>query len=430
MAETVGLRGARGYAAALDAIARPTAAETTAQGLVDATSNIPQNTFAGGLVQGLAQGGNVATKAIQGKKRDRMTEYLLAQQEYESQRARQADEMAQQLATLKAGYESKQLVQDNIDLSLDAYQSTGDLSMLNETLSNQAAAPFRKLFEGQITDQGGVYQGITATPEGDLMPYGLRADGSRVYGQGIPVEQGYSQGYLTAKQAKDLDLLKAQAEVDATQALANQRNGVTTPAPAQSSPASAEVPRDAGLTQKPTPKLTEDQGKNVGYATRMQGAMQTLDSLETTKGFDPANLTETLLSKTPGVGNYAVSDNFQKYRQAQNEFLAGILRGDTGAAITQQEFELYGPMYFPQPGDGGQVRKQKAEARVRALAGTMARTGPGASMVGSADVSQTAPSPKVDFSSSPQAAQIKADFQAGKISREQARSQLQALGGQ
>lgn len=219
-----GLGSADGYAQMQAMLNRPTAAETTAKGFVDATADIPQNTFAGGLVKGLAQGNAMVVGNREGKKRDRMTEYLMAQQQYEMDRARQADEMTQQLATLKAGYEAKELIQSNIDLSLDAYQSTGDLSMLNETLTNEAATPFRKLFENQVTEQGGVYQGVTATPEGDLMPFGVRPDGTRVYGQAIPVQQGYSQGYLTAKQAKDLDMKKARADLAATEALANQRN--------------------------------------------------------------------------------------------------------------------------------------------------------------------------------------------------------------
>jgi hypothetical protein len=95
--------------------------------------------------------------------------------------------------------------------------------MLNESLNMEQAGPFRKLLERQVTEQGGVFQGITATPEGDLMPVGTKPDGTRVYGSAIPVEQGYSQQYLAAKQAKELETRKAMADVEATEALRDQR---------------------------------------------------------------------------------------------------------------------------------------------------------------------------------------------------------------
>lgn len=67
------------------------------------------------------------------------------------------------------------------------------------------------------------------------------------------------------------------------------------------------------------------------------------------------------------LGNSLVSTERQQAEQSGREVLAAILRKDTGAAITQQEMDIYGRMYLPQPGDSDTVLNQKAEARTRAL---------------------------------------------------------------
>ena len=69
----------------------------------------------------------------------------------------------------------------------------------------------------------------------------------------------------------------------------------------------------------------------------------------------------------PVVGNYAKSPEFQQAQQAGREFLAAILRKDTGAAITAEETARYGQTYLPRPGDSPQVLEQKKQSRRRAL---------------------------------------------------------------
>lgn len=54
-------------------------------------------------------------------------------------------------------------------------------------------------------------------------------------------------------------------------------------------------------------------------------------------------------------------------RQAGRNFLASILRKDTGAAITAQEEQQYGEVFLPTPGDKPGTIAQKAEARKQAI---------------------------------------------------------------
>ncbi len=111
------------------------------------------------------------------------------------------------------------------------------------------------------------------------------------------------------------------------------------------------------------PKLTEVNSKDLGFAARATGALQTLDPVQ-------GELTDfwgSTFSKLP-FGNYAQTEEYQQADQAGQEFLAAFLRKDSGAAITKEEKDTYGKLYLPQPGDKPKVLKQKADARKRAVA--------------------------------------------------------------
>jgi hypothetical protein len=113
-------------------------------------------------------------------------------------------------------------------------------------------------------------------------------------------------------------------------------------------------------------KFTEGQSKDNVYATRARGALETLDPIAS----ELASVTQRAANADPtGVIRGAVqSDTFQIAQQAGEEFLQAILRKDTGAAITQDEQELYGKTYLPQPGDNEAVLAAKAASRQRAIA--------------------------------------------------------------
>jgi hypothetical protein len=126
-------------------------------------------------------------------------------------------------------------------------------------------------------------------------------------------------------------------------------------------------------------KLTEQQSKDLGYYTRgneanAQLAVQgdALTGRATGERGLLRGLFDTIIRGTPWVGDSSVANSLvsterQRAEQAGREVLAAILRKDTGAAITQQEMEIYGRMYLPQAGDSEEVLNQKAEARTRAL---------------------------------------------------------------
>jgi len=124
-------------------------------------------------------------------------------------------------------------------------------------------------------------------------------------------------------------------------------------------------------------KLTEGQGKDIVYYSRGRDSNELLtkngNSLLMTEGAQGARgIVDSALQSLPllgdsGVVNSLLSPERKQAKQAAAEFLSAILRKDTGAAITQQEFDIYGPMYLPMPGDDRRTLEQKSLAREGAL---------------------------------------------------------------
>lgn len=135
----------------------------------------------------------------------------------------------------------------------------------------------------------------------------------------------------------------------------------------------AQVPVP-GLTDQPAAnpyavggKMTEVQNKDALYASRMLNAEQTLT--------DPAVVSAAQsrmqrgYAATPVVGNSLVSPEYQKFDQASRDLINAILRRESGAAISESEFDNAKRQYLPAPGDSPEVLAQKAQNRRAAIEG-------------------------------------------------------------
>jgi hypothetical protein len=71
------------------------------------------------------------------------------------------------------------------------------------------------------------------------------------------------------------------------------------------------------------------------------------------------------------VGNMALSSSGQKAEQAQRDFINAVLRQESGAVISEQEFDNARKQYFPQPFDSAEVKRQKAQNRKLAIQGIL-----------------------------------------------------------
>jgi hypothetical protein len=124
-------------------------------------------------------------------------------------------------------------------------------------------------------------------------------------------------------------------------------------------------------------KFNEGQGKAAGFTDRMLQSEGVLSGVAVPEGYEGPttpgvqdqgmNLTQAGLSKIPGVGNYLVSNDRQKFEQAKRDFINAQLRRESGAAISPTEFESADKQYFPVPGDKPEVIKQKAANRRAAI---------------------------------------------------------------
>ena len=110
--------------------------------------------------------------------------------------------------------------------------------------------------------------------------------------------------------------------------------------------------------------MTEAQSKNVGFYKRSSDALKLFDpvadSLVDSFGA-AAELDPT------GLARYLQSDEYQQAQVLGKDFLAPILRKDTGAAVTPSEWVFYKAIYTPEVVDHPTKLAEKKAARARAV---------------------------------------------------------------
>ena len=119
--------------------------------------------------------------------------------------------------------------------------------------------------------------------------------------------------------------------------------------------------------------LTEAEGKATGFLYRMENSDKILSELEA----EGSSLWNKTAGQIPVLGNYMVSEGAQKFDQAKRDFINSILRRESGAVISPEEFANAEVQYFPQPGDGPEVVAQKRKNRLIAIEGVRASAGAG-----------------------------------------------------
>lgn len=118
---------------------------------------------------------------------------------------------------------------------------------------------------------------------------------------------------------------------------------------------------------------TEQQANAYTFSNRMEKSDQILKDLE--GKYNPLAIsakTSAITSNIPGaqtIINSQMSPESQKAEQAQRDFVNAVLRRESGAAISQSEFDNARIQYFPQTGDSPEVKAQKATNRKTAIEG-------------------------------------------------------------
>ncbi len=122
------------------------------------------------------------------------------------------------------------------------------------------------------------------------------------------------------------------------------------------------------------PKLTESEGRNSGFYGRGVESQQILNDLES----QGTSLWNKTVGNIPVAGNFLRSADAQKYDQAKRNFINAVLRRESGAVISPEEFANAEEQYFPQPGDGNEVIAQKRRNRDTTIQGLKVSSGQGA----------------------------------------------------
>jgi hypothetical protein len=123
-----------------------------------------------------------------------------------------------------------------------------------------------------------------------------------------------------------------------------------------------------------TGKMNEAQSKDALYASRMITSEKVLRDPKVVEA--SLSLAQRGMGKIPVAGNFMVSGDYQKFDQAQRDFINATLRRESGAVISEPEFENARKQYFPQPGDTKDRIAQKQANREEAIRGIAAGAGP------------------------------------------------------
>jgi hypothetical protein len=136
----------------------------------------------------------------------------------------------------------------------------------------------------------------------------------------------------------------------------------------------------AAIPGGPGSKPTDSQATAGGYASRMVQADKLLQPIETkinNMGLKAKQRVEGM-AVVGDIANAALSADQQSVDQAQRDFINAVLRRESGAVISDQEFANARKQYFVQPGDSKQVIEQKRANRAQSIKGVSGAAGPAA----------------------------------------------------
>jgi hypothetical protein len=172
-------------------------------------------------------------------------------------------------------------------------------------------------------------------------------------------EYAKGQGYKGSFQQWETDMKRAGATSInlGSQGLSTPPTGYARPDPLKPG-LIVEPGGPADLKANPKPPGEADKKAAVMFGSMVNAENQ----LKDLKGVDTANIGQAALGST-SVTRVAQSDAFKKYEAAGLRWAANLLYMKSGATATPDEIRSTWKQYFPQPGEGEEVKVQKAEAR-------------------------------------------------------------------
>ena len=158
----------------------------------------------------------------------------------------------------------------------------------------------------------------------------------------------------------DLSLQKTRRELDPAYQAQKERKEYQRAVDKEVRVNQAKLKYQADLDAQKPP--TQDQTKDATFAKRLESAEAMLAGMPSMTGGELAQQ-----KYIPDIfGNFR-SDDVNKRTQAETNFLTGVLRKESGAAIADSEFVMGAKTYFPRPGDSEEVLAEKARNRQFAI---------------------------------------------------------------
>lgn len=281
--------------------------------------------------------------------RQAQQDWWMKQQEYQRQNSAVKDMTPEEIAQygLPQGTIAQRDANGGVKIVREPTKAAGDFKVVGDQLVHIGS-------DGSISD---------VTPAGTEAPKsGFRYKGNSVEAQSL--NGLMDSGELTPEQAQQLGAGK-------TITGPNGEIIFMTPQGVFKRPPSGDA-EPVGNIQITEPKVTIDERKAATFADRMLSSGSIIDQF----GAAGTGALDRLMSNVPLVGNYMVSEDFQKLDQARRDFINAQLRRESGAVISDEEFDNANKQYFPQPGDSEDVIKQKAANRQLAIKGMVRDSGP------------------------------------------------------
>ena len=195
----------------------------------------------------------------------------------------------------------------------------------------------------------------------------------------------------------ELDMAHTQEQIEASRAARSVKEDPTTQAALEKrygkAPEGKRWATDGTLEAIPgygPGKLNEAEAKAAGMGARASAAHDLLSELEN-RGVTTPGIIKSTVERVPVVGGVlgtavnalpgalgGPSVDQQKVDQLQRDFVNAVLRPESGASISESEFDNARKQYFPQPGEGPEIVKAKQAARQRELEALNVMAGRGA----------------------------------------------------
>lgn len=152
--------------------------------------------------------------------------------------------------------------------------------------------------------------------------------------------------------------------------------------------------REAGYRYK-----DETLNESQSNATMFYSRAKEMDAALSSSNYNPTGVQAAFdrMASGPALTNWMASGEGQAYINQGKNFVAAILRKESGAAITNDEWTMGQQLYVDMPGDSAELRAQKAQNRKIAIEGIKVAAGPGVGRIGTPmSEAEIAPSRDVD----------------------------------